>query len=156
MALPAANVSPQKQVSGSNGMVGIKNGAGVLTQFAVMGFEFTWAVALDNTTNSAGGGWGDQVPGTQTIVGTLTFVYDLANNPNISPQQMTPGTVATLALIADGQATANALTGDTLGTETWTGLANFGEMKVASGPNAGPCNCSTTFKNKGPWTNPSA
>jgi hypothetical protein len=157
MALPAAAATPQKEVSGANGMVGILNSGGVNTQFNVTKFNFKWGVTLDKTTNSGNAGWQSSVAGVSSLNGTLSFVYDLANNPNISPQQIIPGTIATLALIADGVATANTQLGsDVLGTETWAGPAIFGELTMDSGPQSGANNCSVTFESQGAWTHPTA
>ncbi len=98
---------------------------------------------LTDITYTVSGGATFQVmlPGYNGASGQITFVYDTANSPVLSPQNMIPGTLMTLVLSPDG-------------TKLYSFSAYSGEFQWAGGPRTGPTACTTNWASTGTITRP--
>ena len=94
-------------------------------------------------TRSGGATFGNFLPGYNFATGTLSFVYDSANQPVLSPQNMIPGVLMTLVVSPDG-------------TKFYSFTAWSGEFQWAGGPKAGPVMCSTNYTSEATITRPSS
>lgn len=113
------------------------------TAFAAEQFTYQEETTLDDITYTLAGGASFQVilPGYNKASGTITFNYDSGNQPNISPQNMVPGTLMALVLSPDG-------------TRNYSFNAYSGSFQFGTGPKNGPVTCSTTFQSSGTITRP--
>jgi hypothetical protein len=111
--------------------------------FYVKQFKFRMFVALDDITHSGAAGYQVKLPGVLGAEGDLTFTFDTANQPTVSPYNMTPGTLMALNLSPDG-------------TKPYTFSAYSGEFTFASGPKAGDVECTTHAESTGAITVPSS
>lgn len=84
-------------VHGKTGTVSI-NG----TTYNVVSFTYSSTVDQADITNTGGGGWYQSLPGVTKATGSLTFVYDTANQPVLAPTDMRPGTSMALILKPEG------------------------------------------------------
>lgn len=129
---------PNTFIHGKDGTVAI--GA---TVFVVKQFAFKMSITKEDITHSGADGNQVLLPGIKSATGTLTFTYDTSNKPTIAPQQMTPGTVATLHLKPDG-------------SDDYSFDALFHDFDFKSGPKAGDVECTVEASSTGPITVPAA
>ncbi len=94
-------------------------------------------------TRSGGATFGNFIPGYNFATGTITFVYDTANQPVLSPQNMIPGSLMTLIVSPDG-------------SKLYSFQAWSGEFQWAGGPRTGPTACSTNWTSEGTITRPTS
>lgn len=116
------------------------------TQFAALQFDLTITTPLDDITYTQAGGatWAVKIPGYSSAKGTISFVYDTLNQPVLSPQNMTPGTLMTLVLTPEG-------------SKSYSFSAYSGEFSFSSGPQSGiGVKCTTSFESTGTVTLPSS
>lgn len=115
------------------------------TLFNALQFSFSESVDLEDITYSTAGGATSQVmlPGYRKASGTISFVYDVANPPTVSPQNMIAGTLLTLVLYPEG-------------TKAYSFQAYSGTFEWSSGPQAGAVKCTTTFQSTGTITEPTS
>lgn len=117
------------------------------TNFFAEQFEFTETVVGGNQdityTVSGGATYQVMLAGYNGVKGTITFIYDTANQPVLSPFNMIPGTSMAMILYPDG-------------TKPYTFTALSSEFKWGSGPKYGPVRCSTGFDSTGNVTHPSS
>lgn len=129
-------------IHGRLGLISINS-----TNFFAEQFDFTETVVGGNQdiTYCVAGGATYQVmlAGYNGVKGTITFIYDTANQPVLSPFSMIPGTLMALILYPDG-------------TKPYTFSALSGEFKWGSGPKAGPVRCTTSYDSTGNVTHPSS
>lgn len=111
--------------------------------FNVKQFKFTMTTNLDDITHSGANGFQVMLPGVTKARGELTFTFDTANQPTVSPYNMTPGQLMALVLSPDG-------------TKQYTFSGYSGEFSFQSGPQAGDVECTTTFESTGTITVPSS
>lgn len=78
------------------------------TVFDVLTVDFNHEVDAADITHTGAGGSQVMLAGVERSDCTITFVYDTLNKPTISPQQLKPGTVATLHQKPDGVDDFNA------------------------------------------------
>lgn len=115
------------------------------TFFAAEQFSYTGEVDLEDITYCQGVGTTSQIliPGYKKASGTITFVWDSANLPTVSPQQLTEGTLMALTLYPDG-------------AKAFSVSAYSGSFGFSSGPKAGACRCTTSWRSTGPFTEPTS
>lgn len=94
-------------------------------------------------TQSGGATWAVMLPGYNKATGTISFVYDINNQPVLSPENMIPGTLMTLILSPDG-------------TKLYSLSAYSGKFSWAGGPRTGPTACSTDWSSTGTVTRPAS
>ncbi len=124
---------------------------GKLTTIQIAGTQFAGLTASYNETLSdltditytqaSGATFGVFIPGYNFATGTITFVYDTANSPVLSPQNMIPGTLMTLVVSPDG-------------TKLYSFNAYSGKFQWTGGPKSGPVMCSTDYTSTGTITRP--
>lgn len=97
-----------------------------------------WDQSVDKADITHTGALGNQVVlgGVTRSAVSLTFVYDTANKPTVSPQQFTPGTVATLHQKPDG-------------VDDFSAAFLITKLSWKGGPNAGALICSVTADSTG-------
>lgn len=126
-------------VHGKDGTISIGG-----NQFAALSFDCEHSCDLEDITFAAGGATAQvMIPGYEKVSGSISFVYDTANKPTVSPQNMKPGTLMTLTLKPDG-------------VDTFSFSAYSGSFKFTSGPQGGAVKCTTTFASTGPITVPTS
>lgn len=106
------------------------------TQFAVLSVTYSEKAPLEDITYTKSGGatFGIQLPGYITASGTLSFVYDVANQPVLDPQNLKAGTLMVLVIYPEG-------------TKPYSFSAYSSEFTFTTGPQAGvsvKCSCSWT------------
>ena len=108
-------------------------------------YDFEEATTLDDITYTIAGGATFKIllPQYNWATGTITFVYDTANQPTIAPFDMRAGTLMALILYPDG-------------TKPYTFNAYSGNFRWASGPKAGTVRCTTRFESTGAITFPTS
>lgn len=116
------------------------------TQFA--GLTISYDEKLSDLTDitytvSGGATFGVFIPGYNFATGTLSFIYDTANQPVLSPQNMIPGTLMAIVCSPDG-------------TKLFSFNAYSGEFQWSGGPTGGPVKCSTNYNTTGTITRPSS
>ncbi len=124
---------------------------GRLTNILIGGTQFAGLTAsydevtsdmTDITYTVAGGQtFGTFLPGYNFATGTITFVYDTANSPVLSPQNMIPGTLMALTVSPDG-------------SKLYVFNAYSGKFSWSGGPRSGPVMCSTNYQSTGTITRP--
>lgn len=104
-----------------------------------------WNHSVDKADITHTGASGNQVviPGVARASVALTFVYDTGNKPTVSPQQFTPGTVATLHQKPDG-------------TDDFNASFLITKFSWKGGPNAGALICSVEADSTGAITVPAS
>ncbi len=113
------------------------------TVYNVMQFDFAMSITKEDITHSGAAGYQVLLGGILSATGSLSFVYDTANKPVISPQNMTPGTVAVLHLKPDG-------------TDDYSFSALFHDFKFKSGPKAGAVEVTVDASSTGAITIPTS
>lgn len=116
------------------------------TLFNALQYSFTETTDLEDITYTQASGATAQVllPGYKKVNGTISFVYDTANQPTISPFDMRAGTLMTLILYPEG-------------TKPYSFQAYSGQFEFSSGPQAGTSvKCSTNFSSTGAITEPTS
>lgn len=126
-----------------HGKLGTVSIAGTL--FNSLQFEFVDEADLEDITYTTSGGATAQIliNGIERVSGSISFVYDTANQPVIAPQNMRAGTLMALILYPEG-------------TKPYTFSAFSGSFRFASGPQAGAVKCSTNFRSTGAITVPTS
>ncbi len=94
-------------------------------------------------TKSGGVTFGIFLPGYRFATGTVTFVYDSANQPVLDPQKMIPGTLMTIILTPGA-------------SKMFSFQAYSGEFQWAGGPRTGPTACSTNWTSNDTITVPTS
>lgn len=114
--------------------------------FNTLQYTFSETADLEDITYTVAGGatYAVLLPGYRKASGTLTFVYDTANQPTISPFDMRAGTLMTLILYPEG-------------TKPFSGSAYSSEFSFASGPQAGvSVKCTCNYQTTGTFTEPTS
>lgn len=108
-------------------------------------FDIEEATTLDDITYTIAGGVTYKVllPQYNWVTGTITFVYDTANQPTIAPLDMIPGQLMALILYPDG-------------TKPYSFNAYSGNFRFASGPKAGTVRCTTRYESTGLVSHPTS
>lgn len=120
--------------------------------YNVKQFQFTMTNTLADVThsgatttyNNAPASFRVKIPGITEVSGTLTFTFDSANQPTVTPYLMTPGTLLSLVLSPDG-------------TKQYSFSAYTGEYSFRSGAGVNSdVECTVNFESTGVVTVPSA
>lgn len=111
--------------------------------FNVTKFTYKEQNHTADITHSGAAGYQVLLKGVTMASGTLTFVYDTANQPTVSPYDMTTGTTLSLILRPEG-------------TKPYTFSAISQELSWDSGPAAGAVNCTVNYSSTGTITRPSS
>ena len=108
-------------------------------------YDYEEATTLDDITYTTSGGANFKIllPQYNWATGTITFVYDIANQPTIAPYDMIPGLLLAMILLPDG-------------TKPFTFNAYSGNFRFASGPKAGTVRCTTRYESTGAITRPTS
>lgn len=125
-------------ISGVKGTVQINGNL-----FYVKQFKFRMFIALDDITHSGAQGAQVKLPGVYGAEGDLTFTFDTANQPTVSPYNMTPGQLLQLVLEPDG-------------SKAYSFSGYSGEFTFQSGPKAGDVECTTHVESTGLITVPTS
>lgn len=111
------------------------------TDFQVTDFSVDWEVESEPITHTGAAGAQVVLDGVEKISGTVTFVYDTAARPTVSPQQMKPRTFATIHFKPDG-------------TDDFSVLCLCSKFSFKSGPKAGVVYVTVNVESSGPITYP--
>lgn len=125
-------------VHGKDGTVTIGGNLFYVTQFS---YQETNATA--DVTHSGAAGFQVKIKGVTSASGTLTFVYDTANQPTVSPYDMSTGGTAALILKPEG-------------TKPYSFTAIYEQLSWTSGPSAGAVSCTVNYSSTGTITRPSS
>lgn len=110
-------------------------------------FKFSEKVVggLQDITYSQAGGatYQTMLPGYNGVSGSITFIYDVNNQPVIAPYDMIPGQLMTLILYPDG-------------TKPYSFDAYSGQFDWGSGPKAGPVEVTVNFESTGTVSHPTS
>ena len=117
------------------------------TYFA--GLTFSYDEKLSDFTDitytiSGGVTWGIFMPGYNFATGTLMFIYDTLNQPVLSPQNMSPGTLINPMILSPD------------GTKLYSFNAYSTEFIMPGGPTSGPVKCTCNWNTTGNVTRPSS
>lgn len=113
------------------------------TVFDVVEVDFSDEVEVAVVTHTGANGKQVVIPGVEKSDVTITFVYDTDNKPTVSPQQLSPGTVATLHQKPDG-------------TDDFTASYLCHKFTWKGGPRAGEVLCTVEATSTGTITMPVA
>ena len=114
--------------------------------FNVLTIDFDESSDLEDITYTQAGGatFAIMLPGYKKGKGTLTFVYDAANQPTISPFDIRSGTLITVTAYPEG-------------TKPWAFSAYTGRLSWRGGPQAGvSVKCTSEFQTTGSFTEPTS
>ena len=105
--------------------------------------DFEEQTTLDDITYTRAGGATFKIllPQYNWANGTITFVYDTANKPTVSPYDMRPGTLMALVISPDG-------------VDQFSFNAYSGNFRFATGPKAGTVRCTTRYESTDAITTP--
>src|SRR5271166_67039 len=118
--------------------------------FAALSINFQEATTLTDITYTVAGGATAQImlPGYKKASGSITFVYDTANQPSLSPYDMRPAqgiNPSPLTAIFYPE-----------GTKPWTCSIYPESLQFTTGPTTGPVNCTMAFQSTGAITEPTS
>lgn len=114
--------------------------------FNALQYDFTETTPLEDITYTQAGGatCAIKLPGYKSASGTITFVYDRANQPTVAPSDLRAGTLLVLVLYPEG-------------TKPFSCSAYSGSFTFSSGPQAGvSVKCSTSWESTGPIIEPAS
>jgi hypothetical protein len=85
------------------------------------------------------------LPGYKRITGSVSFVYDTANQPTISPFDLRPGNATAIPAVFYPE-----------GTKPWACSIFPESIQFTTGPTAGAVKCSMSFQSTGAITEPTS
>lgn len=111
--------------------------------FYVTKFSYGEKNSTADVTHSGASGFQVKIKGVTSADGTLTFIYDTANQPTVSPYDMSTGNTAALILKPEG-------------TKPYSFSAIFETLNWDSGPSAGAVTVTVNYSSIGIITRPAS
>jgi hypothetical protein len=145
--------SPNKFLHGINARLAVTIGA-TTTALPIEQVDFGAECDFDAIDHSEAAGWQVLLAGVQRGTIGVTCVYDLANNPLLSPYMLKPGLMATITTILDANASSGLPAPPS--AEVYAGTFAITKVSFPSGPKAGPVRVKIEGKSSGAIAFPTA